>query len=472
MKKFISFVLAIIIILSISPLCFAYTPSQKVFSDKVIIMGLKDDCGVLYKKNDEVKTQPSTLTKIMTAIVAIESAEDISKVQVKASYEGVHALDQTFATYYGINTGEVYSLLDLVNIMMLCSANDAANVIAVHVGGSIDGFVKKMNAKVADLKLKNTLFLNPTGLDENGQYTTARDMAFITRYAMNLPVFQQIVKSVSYDILKNKTHKASTIFNDCELIPTSNYNKYAYEYATGVKSGATDAAGYCVSATAEKDGVAYVCVVMNGKKIMLDGSDYTSALVDARRLFRWAFSNFKMKVVSTETTIVAEVPLRYSSESDYMSLVPEKTITSLVPKNVDESTLIFEPVNPPEYLSAPVKRGEYVCKAKVIHAGEELTQIKLVAYTDADLSLIKYAGHFILSLFTNPITLIIALAIIGGILFYIINVSHKRKRLKRQRQKLMIAQKGEKPRENNYEDKFSYQKFINKIKDDDDDEKD
>ena len=465
MKKLISLALAIIIILSVSPLSLAYTPSQKVYSDRVIIMGLKDDGAVIYKKNDEVKTQPCTLTKIMTAIMAIESAEDISKVNVKASYMGVHALDQTFSTYYGIKEGEVYSLLDLVNIMMLCSANDAANVIAVHVGGSVNAFVNKMNEKVAELKLKNTFFLNPTGLDADGQYTTARDMAYITRYAMNLPIFQQIVKSVSYDIPKNKTHKANTIFNDCELIPTSSYNKYAYEYATGVKSGATKQAGYCVSAAAEKDGVAYVCVVMKGKKITLDGSEYTSALVDARRLFRWAFSNFKMKAVSTETTIVAEVPLRYSSENDYMSLVPEKTITSLVPKNVDESTLIFEPIDPPKYIAAPVKRGDYVCKAKVIHAGEELTQIKLVAYSDADLSIIKYAGHFILSLFTNPISLIFVLAIIGGIVFYIINISHKRKRLRRQRQKLMVAQKGEEPRENDYEDKFSYQKFINKNKD-------
>ncbi len=468
MKKFISFTLAILIILSVSPLSMAYTPSQKVFSDKVIIMGLRDDGAVIYKKNDEVRTQPCTLTKIMTAIMAIESAEDISKVQVKASYQGVHALDQTFATYYGIKVGEVYSLLDLVNIMMLCSANDAANVIAVHVGGSINAFVNKMNEKVAALKLKNTFFLNPTGLDADGQYTTARDMAYLTRYAMNLPIFQQIVKSVSYDIPKNKTHKGNTIFNDCELIPTSSFNKYAYEYATGVKSGATKAAGYCVSATAEKDGVAYVCVALSGKKITLDGSEYTSALVDARRLFRWAFSNFKMKAVSTETTIVAEVPLRYSSESDYMSLVPEKTITSLVPKNVDESTLIFEPIDPPKFLAAPVKRGDYVCDAKVIHAGEELTRIKLVAYSDADLSIIKYAGHFVLSLLTNPITLILVLAIVGGIVFYIINASHKRKRLRRQRQKLMVAQKGEEPRENDYEDKFSYRKFIKK----DTDEKD
>lgn len=461
MKKIISLILAILIVLSISPLCSAYTPSQKVISDKAIIMGLKDDGAVLYKKNDEVITQPCTLTKIMTAILAIESAEDISKVKVKASYQGVHALDGNFATYYGIKTDEVYTLLDLVNIMMLCSANDAANVIAVHVGGSINRFVNKMNEKVAELKLENTFFLNPTGLDADGQYTTARDMAYITRYAMNLPIFQQIVKSVSYDIPKNKTHKANTIFNDCELIPTSSYNKYAYEYATGVKTGATKAAGYCVSATAEKDGVGYVCVVLSGKKCNIDGEEYTSALVDSRRLFRWAFSNFKLKAISNETTIVAEVPLRYCSESDYMSLVPEKTITSLVPRNVDESTLIFEPVDMPEFIAAPVKRGEYVCKAKVIHAGEELTEIKLVTYSDAKLSFIKYLGHFVKSAFTNPISLIVILLIAGGIAFYAVNASAKRKRLRRQRQNLMIAKKGEEPRENDYTDKFSYRKFLN-----------
>ena len=136
--------------------------------------------------------------------------------------------------------------------------------------------------------------------------------------------------------------------------------------------------------------MAYVCVVMGGKKTTIDGDSFTSALVDARRLFRWAFSNFKMKAVSTETSIVAEVPVRYSSDADYVSLVPEKTITSLVPKNVDESTLIIEPVDMPETLKAPIKKGDFVCKAKVIHAEEEIMEINLVAYKDVDASGFKF----------------------------------------------------------------------------------
>lgn len=456
MKKLISLLLVITIFLSFVQLCYAYTPDQPLISQSAILMNLQDDDAVLYEKDSDKRTQPSTLTKIMTAILAIESANDISKLNVTCSRAGVHALDGTFSTYFGVKEGEQYSMLDLVSIMMLTSANDAANVIAVQVGGSINAFVNKMNEKVKKLGLKDTFFLNPTGLDAEGQYTTPRDMAKITKYAMKLPVFQQIVKSVSYEVAKNKTHKKYTIFNDCELIPTATYNQYAYEYATGVKSGATEATGYCVSATAQKDGMAYVCVVMGGKKTNIDGTNYTSALVDARRLFRWAFSNFKMKAVSTENTIVAEVPVKYAAHEDHLSLVPEKTITSLVPKNVDESTLIIEPIDLPEYVKAPIKKGDFVCNAKVIHAGEEILRIKLVAYKDIDSSPILYVTGVFGNIFKNPIFLIIALLLLAGLGVFIYKTYIKKKRIKRQKARIAAAQKGEQPRGRDYDDKFSF----------------
>ena len=458
MKKILSLLLISALLLTFAPVCHAYTPTQPLISSKAIIMNLRDDNTVLYEKDSTVRVQPCTLTKIMTAILAIESAEDISKVTVTCSYAGVHALDGQFSTYFGVKPDEQYSLLDLVSMMMLSSANDAANVIAVHVGGSVNAFVNKMNEKVKALGLKDTFFLNPTGLDADGQYTTARDMALITKHAMKLPLFEQIVKSVSYEIPKNKTHKAYTLFNDCELIPTATYNMYAYEYATGVKSGATKATGFCVSATAEKDGMAYVCVVLGGKKTTIDGAVYTSALVDARRLLRWAFSNFKMKAISTESTIVAEVPVKYASGADYVSLVPEKTITSLVPRNVDESTLIIEPIDMPEYVKAPIKKGDYVCKAKLIHAEEEIMQINLVAYKDVDASFMKHITSGVAAVLTNPIALIILLILGGALAVYLTNTYRKKQRFKRQKARLSLARKGEEERENNYKQHFSFSK--------------
>lgn len=464
MKKIISLLLIAALILTFAPVCYAYTPNQALISQKAIIMNLHEDDTVLYEKDSNVRTQPCTLTKIMTAILAIESNEDISKQTVTCSYAGVHALDGQFSTYFGVKPNEKYTMLDLVAMMMMTSANDAANVIAVQVAGSVNAFVNKMNEKVKALGLKDTFFLNPTGLDAEGQYTTARDMAKITKYAMRLPVFEQIVKSVSYEIPKNSTHKKYVIYNDCELIPTSTYNMYAYEYATGVKSGATKATGFCVSATAEKDGMAYVCVVMGGKKTTIDGTVYTSALVDARRLFRWAFSNFKMKAISTETTIVAEVPVKNSKDSDYLSLVPEKTITSLVPRNVDESTLIIEPIDLPESVKAPIKKGDYICDAKVIHAKEEIMRIKLVAYKDVDSSFLKSIYSFIGKILTNPITLIILLIVLGAGGFYFFNLYRKKKRIKRQKLRLSLTQKNEQPRDTDYSKKFSFSEDSQKPK--------
>ena len=456
MKKFISLLLICGILFTLAPFAHAYTPDNPLISKSAIIMNLNDEDIVLYEQNSTERTQPSTLTKIMTAVLAIESADDISKVTVTCSHAGVHALDGTLSTYFGVKEGEQYTLLELVNMMMLTSANDAANVIAVHVGGSINAFVNKMNEKVKKLGLKDTFFLNPTGLDAEGQYTTPKDMAKLTKYAMKLPIFEQVVKNVTYTVAKNKTHKEYTLYNDCELIPTASYNKYAYEYATGVKSGATEASGYCVSATAQKDGTAYVCVVMGGKKTDIDGSSYTSALVDARRLFRWAFSNFKLKAVSTETTIVAEVPVKYASDTDHVSLVPEKTVTSLVPKNVDESTLIIEPVDMPETLKAPIKKGDFVCKAKVIHAEEEIMEINLVAYKDVDASGFKFIVTVIKDVVTNPIVAIILVVLAIGLAVFLYNMHRKKQRVKRRKARLSAEQKGELPRDKDYSKPFDF----------------
>ncbi len=439
MKKFLCAVLIPVIVLSVSPLCTAYEPEEKVISDSALIMSTDVDT-VLYEKNADVKTSATTLTKIMTAVIALENTKNPNSFQITASYESVHTNDEEWVTNYGIQENEVYTALDLIYMMMYTSANDAANVIASNIGGSIEKFVALMNAKAKKLGMKNTKYVNPTGLDEDGAYSTARDIALLTKHAMTLPVFQTMAKGVSYTVSKNSTHDAKTIYNDCELIPSDYENIYAYDYAVGVKSGATEESGYCVSAAASKDGSNYIAVVLGGKKTSIDGMQYTSALVDARRLFRWAFDNFKIKVVAEDTSIIDEVPVRLSSKSDYVSLVPSENVAGLVLKNVDASTVIIEAVDKPESLEAPIKKGDFVCKANVIHAGEVIMTIDLVAYDDVPLSVPKYIFNFIKKLLINPFALVFLLIVVAAGIAYIVIQADRRKKRKRERDRAIRQQ--------------------------------
>lgn len=425
MKKFFSILICIITVLFslTSAEVSAYEPTEEIKGKIAYLVTADDSATVLYSKGASKKTQPCSLTKIMTAAIALEKYENPDKVTVTAAYNAVHYLDGSYCTIYGIEPNDKYSLLDLIYLMMLGSANDAATVIADFAGdGSITEFISLMNAKAKKLGCKNTNFENPTGIDEDNQYTTAEDMSKIVRYAMTLPVFSTVAKTSSYDIKKNSTHSAATVVNDNPLLPSDSYGDYfAYDYCTGVKTGYTIDSGYCTAATATKDGTSYIAITFEGEMKMYDGLQRNSSLVDTIRLFRWAFTNFKIKEICSSNTVVATVKVNLSKDTDYVGLVPKESITSLVPINVDTSTLVIRPVDLPKSVNAPVKAGDYVCKAQIIHADEVIQTIDLVAYEGAKVSVISYIMHILKLVFTNWITitlLVLALVCAGVFAVY------------------------------------------------------
>lgn len=206
-------------------------PDQTAIS--VLMYDLTTD-KLIFEKNSDKKLPIASLTKIMTAVVALENPNKNDRYYV-------HGSDLVGEDSMGLSAGEVLSLNELLYGLILHSGNDAAEVLASNFPGGRSAFIKAMNDKAKTLGLKNTNFTNPSGLEGDGtQYSTARDMLVITHYAIsNLPTFSQIAATVSYHIQKSSTHGEFFMENETNLLTT-------YPGVKGVKTGYTPEAGYCL----------------------------------------------------------------------------------------------------------------------------------------------------------------------------------------------------------------------------------
>ena len=227
-----------------------------------------DSNRVLYEENINDKRSVASISKIMTAIVAIESGK-LDEVVVVGE-----EIQKSYGSGIYIKEGEEILLRDLVYGLMLRSGNDAALVIAKYVGGSVEDFVKMMNKKANEIGMKNTTFNNPSGLDQDkGNYSTAYDMAILTSYAMKNEEYKKITGTKKYT-LKTNMNTYSWI-NKNKLLSI-------YKYTTGGKTGFTEIAKRTLVSTASKDNTNLVVVTLN------DGNDWQ----DHQNLFEYGFSNY------------------------------------------------------------------------------------------------------------------------------------------------------------------------------------
>ena len=238
-----------------------------------------DNNRIIYANNIHNIRSVASISKIMTAIIAIESNKLDDEITIG------NEINKAYGSGIYIQKGETLTLKDLVYGLMLRSGNDAALAIAHYVGGSIEEFVTLMNNKAKEIGMKNTTFNNPSGLDEDkGNYSTAYDMAVLTSYAMQNKIFKQITGTENYKLETNLNY-----------YDWHNKNKLltSYEYATGGKTGYTKIAKRTLATTASKDGVNLVAVTLN------DGNDFE----DHKNLFEQAFNEYKNYSILKEGNI-------------------------------------------------------------------------------------------------------------------------------------------------------------------------
>lgn len=252
---------------------------------------------ILYSKQGDKQMLIASLTKIMTTIVAIEEGDLSSTVKV-----GKNAYGKEGSSLY-LHLGEEMNLEHMLYGIMLRSGNDAATAVAEHIGGSVDGFAYKMNEMAERLGMANSQFMNPHGLDADGHYSTANDMAKLTGYALKNDTFREIVKT--------KLKKVPNP-NEAWDYAWRNKNKmlHLYEGGDGVKTGYTKAAGRCLVSSATRDGRQLAVVTLNAP------SDWA----DHSRLLDYGFEEYPLRVLAEEdesagdTTFIYEREFRYPLE--------------------------------------------------------------------------------------------------------------------------------------------------------------
>jgi D-alanyl-D-alanine carboxypeptidase (penicillin-binding protein 5/6) len=210
---------------------------------------------VVFQRNAHQRLAPASITKIMTAIVALEKATLSDKVIIQQR----HLAEDPFnESVMGLMVGDIVTLEDLLWGLLLTSGNDAARAIADHVGGSSERFIEMMNDKASELGLKNTHFTNPHGLDEEGHFSSAYDLAVISRYALANPTFAKIVASKHYVIQASRSFQLQS---GNQLL----YQEYRVPGVNGVKTGFTENAGDCLVASVSRAGHQVIVVVMGAE---------------------------------------------------------------------------------------------------------------------------------------------------------------------------------------------------------------
>ncbi|MEE0952739.1 MAG: D-alanyl-D-alanine carboxypeptidase family protein, partial [Ruminococcus sp.] len=273
--------------------------------------------------------------------------------------------------YLSDHVGEKVSVIDLLYSLMVPSGNDAALVLADYVGGGdVQKFVDKMNDKAQELGCENTHFANPDGLHDPDHYTTARDLLKITNYALKLPNFKKISNTVSY-----------TCEGDDTALRTTNYlidgtSEYYYMYAEGIKTGNTDEAGRCLVTTGSADGQSYILVLL-GAPSNQDGRDEYGNFTDAAALFRWCLTALELTTVKSAETPICEEPVKYAAGRSKVTLVPEKDLITILPKNLGPDNIVIETEFPKE-LEAPLKTDQVVGTASVYYIDPETSEKQLI----------------------------------------------------------------------------------------------
>lgn len=277
LKKFLKFLLVLIIItITLVVVAGKLNIIDDEYTSKYIYVLNREDENVEFEKNSKTRAYPASLTKIMTAIIAIEHIDDLSEIAPVDvnTYKEMIANNASMAGFYG---KETVTYRDLLYGTILNSGGEAANSLAVNIAGNVEDFVILMNEKVSELGLKDTHFTNPEGLHNKNQYTTAYDMARILDYALDNGHFKAIFTKKEFKTTSTLDHPDGIILKSTVLSRLEGINQDGFEIVGG-KSGTTSDAGECWTTLGIKENKEYICIVMGAP--IIDIGNLNGAQID------------------------------------------------------------------------------------------------------------------------------------------------------------------------------------------------
>ena len=372
MKKLFSFLLTLIMFLSfITPI---YANDLKLAEKAKSAILIEASTGeILFEKNADEKLHPASMTKMMSMLLIIEAIEDgvlkwdqVIQVSENASSMG--------GSQILLETGEKMSVLDLFKGVAIASGNDAVVALAEAVAGSESNFVSMMNKRAKELGLTNTNFKNPHGLDDDNHYSTSRDMSII---AKELVKHDEVLKytKVYEDYLRENTDRKIWLVNTNRLVRF-------YDGVDGLKTGYTEKAGYCMTATAMKDGMRIIAVVM-GEETSKIRNQEVSEMLD------YAFAQYKVvNMLSNKNLGKYRVS---NGKEEYVNVVPTSEVTMLKKKSESNDNLSYEVKV--KNLKAPIKKGDNIGNLIIKENGNAVRTLTLT--TDKDIPKASFLDLFL-----------------------------------------------------------------------------
>ena len=395
-------------------LCFAMilpalaAPEKPIVSVGGGIVANLDTGDILWGENADKQLYPASLTKIMTALLVIEHGglEDVITLQ-ESTFDDLSDAGSTA----GLKPGEQVSVRQLLYCLLIPSSNEAANALAQHVSGDTAAFIQLMNERAAQLGCQNTHFANTTGLHDEQHYTSAHDMLIITREALKHPLFAQITASKEFTLPPTNLHdKERKFLTTNYLLSRARYPDYIYAPATGVKTGHTTPAGYCLVATASKNNVNLISVVLNAK----DETGKIGSFTQTTVLLNHIFDNYKPLLLTQQGNPVHTLPLKLASDIDSLTLVAKEDLAPLLPTDTAQENIKIT-LDLPDFLRAPIEKGEVIGTATYTVDRQDYGPIELISPTAVKRNFILYCLDGIARFFSN----IIVLSIFGCLLLAI-----------------------------------------------------
>ena len=325
------------------------------------ILAETDTGTIIFEKNADERREVASITKLMTALLVLEAIErgDVSlsdRVQVSttaAAQKGSQALLDANATY---------SLEDLLRTTIMASANDSAVALAEYLCGSEDAFVARMNARAQELGMTNTMYVNCTGYPKEGQYTTARDVCTLCCEVAKHPKYHEY-SSIWIDKLTHPGGRVTDLTNTNRLVRF-------YEGCDGFKTGSTDAAKYCLAATASKNGMRLVAIVL-GTPVS------QTRFNEARAMLDYGFANYQRLAIANKGDLLGENLPVHGGSADAVELALGSGLSMLL-KNGQQSGLRLE-LSLPEYVDAPVQQGDIIGTVNVLMNDQVIAKLNCVA---------------------------------------------------------------------------------------------
>lgn len=375
MKRLIGILVCFMLLLSAVPVGFAQSEKKEVEAEikpklaeqaSSAIVIEQDTGKVLFEKNPNEKLPPASMTKIMTMLLIMEQIEKGKLKLTDKVRTSEHAASMGGSQIF-LEPGEEMTVDEMLKGIAIASGNDASVAVAEHIAGSEEGFVEKMNKKAKDLGLKNTHFQNPTGLPAKNHYSTAYDMAVMAKELMKYPLIRKYTGKYE-DYLREDSDKKFWLVNTNKLVRF-------YPGVDGVKTGFTTEAKYCLTASAERNGMRVISVIMGSPTSKERNAEVT-------KLLDYAFSQYMTKKMYTRGEKIKTVKVG-KGKKETVDLVASDN-ASLLMKKGETMKDIKKEIVAEEKVKAPIKKGDALGTLVIKKGNEVLLKQTIVAREDVE----------------------------------------------------------------------------------------